>query len=861
MPNILLVENSRTQMFALTRLIQQAGFNLTVLSEHEKAIELLSSVKEGEVDAVVMGWPGRNADMVAKIQEVFATDPLLNTPLIILADDPELGARVWSENRSFTACLAHSNHQGMVESLQRFLGGQSGQEDNAFLNPGENEESLNITILLVDDSKTSRIKFQRLLQSTGHKVVAVDSGQAALEQAKLESIDLIMMDFFMPDMEGSELCRQFQQNPAYKNVPCVVMTGTYLDETIQKSLEAGAVEVVFKSEAEELFLARINSLANQIRLKKFAMAERYRYEAILTSIGDGVYGVDAHGNIKYMNPAGRKMLGFDHEKDFMGLSAQAVIHHTDENGHSLNGNNDPLMVAYRQSQVLDKHETIFWHRKNGQVQVECTVYPLQGRKNQQGSVIAFRDVGRRKQLEKQLFWHATHDPLTRLFNRLRFERALQFETQRIEQHPNEMHSAMLYIDLDRFKYLNDTAGHEAGDKLLVDVAQRLKKSVRAGDVLARLGGDEFAVILRNVDGKIAFNIAESLRKVLEECAYISEEISFKLGCTIGIAMINRGKTPKDVMVNADIACNAAKLRGRNQSYLFNEHKDTDKTKLSEEIGWSTRLNDALKHNGFKLFYQPILPLAEIDFEMLPDHPSKLWTALSHLPEHYEVLLRLEDNGEYISPYAFMNVAERFNLMQSIDLWVMRTALARLEELQQDGRDINFSINLSGSTLNDPDALDQISSMVEQYQVRPGSILFEITETSAIEKLEEARNFIESMRAKGWRFALDDFGTGFSSFSQLKDLPVDVVKIDGQFVQDMAYDPIDRAIVVAINDIAHSLGIETIAEYVEDAEILRMLNLCGVNHAQGYYIAKPLMDVEQRAENTVMLRLVEPLSGT
>ncbi len=808
---------------------------------------------------MVFGLSGCAAGSANKLRDIFDSDVFSPMPMVLLANNTEPWLQSWIETRRHTSQFRYAEHDEVLKTLQSLFFAET-MEISAVIDSIELEEGAEqITVLLADNSEEARKKYSQLLESSGYRVITADTARLAWKMAEAQAVDLVIMDYFMPDMEGKDLCQRFKQDPGFQYLPCIIMVDSYSDENIQKSLESGAVEVMFKSEPKALFLARVDSLASQIRLKKFAQSERYRYEAILASVGDGVFGVDEQGLINYMNPAGRKLLGFVHEHEYMGQAAQGLIHPPAEGADA---KPDALVRAYAEGHVLEKHETVFRHVSGGQLQIECTVYPLQSRFYGQGSVIAFRDIGERKRLERQLFWHATHDPLTTLHNRLRFEKALQFEVERLKGLKEFRESAMLFIDLDRFKYLNDTAGHEAGDKLLIDVSQRLKKSVRKGDILARLGGDEFAVILRNVSSEQAFTISESLRKVMEECTFVNEDISFKLSCTIGITMINRNMSAKDAMVNADIACNTAKQKGKRQSYLFDPGKDVDKGKLTEEIGWSSRLNDALKKDRFKLFYQPILPLSEINFELLPENASKLWTGLSHLPEHYEVLLRMHgDDGSYISPYAFMNTAERFNLMPAIDFWVVKTAIARLSELQQeDDRDISFSINLSGATLNDADMLDKISEMVETSPLRKGSILFEITETNAIEQIDQARNFIESMRARGWRFALDDFGTGFSSFSQLKDLPVDVVKIDGSFVQDMAHDPIDRAIVMAINDIAHSLGIETIAEYVEDAEILRLLNLCGVDHAQGYYIAKPLMDVQQRADNTVMLRLVEPITG-
>jgi EAL domain-containing protein (putative c-di-GMP-specific phosphodiesterase class I) len=326
-------------------------------------------------------------------------------------------------------------------------------------------------------------------------------------------------------------------------------------------------------------------------------------------------------------------------------------------------------------------------------------------------------------------------------------------------------------------------------------------------------------------------------------------------------MIEANMQDKDVLANADIACGIAKRKGRNQSYLYSQESTSDKEMMNEEIAWSSRLSKALDSGGFILEYQPILPIKEVDVDSLPVEPNRLWAEFSHLPDHYEVLVRLEDGGDdAVSPSAFMPMAERFNLIQHIDLWVVNESSRVLEKLREQGRSASFSVNLSGTTLNSSAILNEIEKNLKASNLPPSSLVFEITETSAIEKMDVARNFIESMRKQGWRFALDDFGTGFSSFSQLKHLPVDIVKIDGQFVKDMTTDPIDRAIVVAINEIAHSLGMETVAEYVETAETLQLLSECEVDLAQGYYVCEPMANIDKRVDSHSEMRRLTSRRG-
>lgn len=862
MQRIILVEESKTRLHALEKILTSVGYDVVVLEKYSKAIKAFESDPSDDLAAIVVGWPGGQSQSITDQLSKALTDLRYNEiPLVILADETDSSILDLIARRPVTTQHKANSTQAIIASIKHM---EAGLGSDALIQTSSMRlpASKFVTILLVDDSETALAKFSGLLTDNGYRVITANSVERAWLEAGKDQIDLAIIDYYMPEDNGGELCKRFSKDARFSSMPCVILTGTYSDETIKASLAAGAVEVMFKNEPEELFLQRVKSLTQQLKMKKVAFKERLRYEAILSSIGEGVYGVNRKGIITFMNPTAKELLSLGEADSLLGSSAFEEFHHSNEDGSRKKPEQDTLMLAYEQGSEVKSQESIFFSQSSGEMlHVECNINPLPERFGSAGSVISFRNIGDRKKQQKQLYWQATHDSLTRLKNRHRFTVALKTEIDRLTESDNRHQSAMLFIDLDQFKYLNDTAGHEAGDQLLIDCAKRLKSLVRKSDMTARLGGDEFAVLLKNVDADRALKVAEMIRKALEECTYISEEISFKLSSTIGIAMLHSGMTHKDAMVNADIACNVAKNKGRNQSHIFDENKDADKETLRSEIGWSTRLNDAIANDSFVLFFQPILPLSEIDFEFLPDDASKLWTALSHLPEHYECLLRMVgEDGEYISPLAFLNIAERFNLMPAIDVWVVGAALKKLKSLQIDGRDINFSVNLSGSTLNDLDSLDKITALMRESAVAKGSVLFEITETSAIEKKDEARNFIQTMRAEGWRFALDDFGTGFSSFSQLKQLPVDVVKIDGQFVRDMANDPIDRAIVMAINDIAHSQGMETIAEYVESAEILRLLNICGIDHAQGYYIAKPLIDVFQRADNTQMLRLVEPITG-
>ncbi|MBT8134107.1 MAG: EAL domain-containing protein, partial [Gammaproteobacteria bacterium] len=297
--------------------------------------------------------------------------------------------------------------------------------------------------------------------------------------------------------------------------------------------------------------------------------------------------------------------------------------------------------------------------------------------------------------------------------------------------------------------------------------------------------------------------------------------------------------------NADIACHIAKRLGRNQTHMYEKGSD-ERNAMGSELGWSVRIREALEKNMFQLHYQPIMQMKDLDLVNLPAHDGVLWQR--HIKEtdtvnNYEVLVRmLDENGATHYPDSFIPTAERFNMMTDIDMWVLENALQEVVATGPASKNIRLSINISGNTVDSDETLDRIRSLIDQYGVSPSSLTFEVTETCAIANLEQANDFINELRKIGCRFSLDDFGSGFCSFSQLKNLPTDFVKIDGQFVRSMARGATDRAIVTAMNDVAHSLGRYTVAEYVESPEIVRLLKICGVDKVQGNYISEPLAEL-------------------
>lgn len=434
---------------------------------------------------------------------------------------------------------------------------------------------------------------------------------------------------------------------------------------------------------------------------------------------------------------------------------------------------------------------------------------------------------------ERLSYQASHDALTGLVNRREFERRL--ERALATAHAEGRVHALCYLDLDQFKIVNDTCGHVAGDELLRQLTVLLQSKIRDTDTLARLGGDEFGVLLDNCPLEQSEIVADLLRQTVKDFHFAWNGKPFAIGVSIGLVPINRETGSLDVVLScADAACYAAKDKGRNRVHLYRA-EDGDLVQRQGEMNWVARIARAVEENRFRLYYQTIMPLQD---EI-------------HEGRHFEILLRLiDDDGQIVPPMAFIPAAERYNLMPSIDRWVVSTAFGLYWKLfpecgkAQEKPCHTCTVNLSGPSLCDEYFLEFIKRQFVMYKVPHKHICFEITETAAISNLSKAIGFISELRACGCRFSLDDFGSGLSSFTYLKNMQVDYLKIDGSFVRDMVDDPMDEAMVSSINQVGHVIGLKTIAEFVENDAVLEKLREMGVDFAQGYGIEhpKPLEDL-------------------
>ncbi|MCQ4166248.1 GGDEF/EAL domain-containing response regulator [Tahibacter harae] len=837
MDRVLLLEASATRRRAVRSLLAPRGYDLTEASDYAQALEVLR--RQGEtvsaLRAIVLGWPELADGLADQLFALLRHEEFEHLAVLLLADSNDSGAVNWMMKRPSSALLLWTDYSECADALGKLLAPATQLQD---LDVGGQSH---LRVLFVDDSATVRMAFRRLLMKQGYVVETANDVEDGWAKAQAGNFDIAIIDYFMPGDPGPVLVRRLKDDPRTAGVLTAVITGTYSDRVINESLAAGALECLFKSEARELFLARLGSLARAVQDRQSVDAERRRLQSILSSVGDGVYGVDARGVVQFVNPAALDMLGYDHTEELIGRGAHELFHYAFEDGTPTTPASCFLSQAYAQGSQVPGWQSVFWTRGNRPMPVECTVYPLNLDGRREGSVVAFRDISSRRMLEEELRWQASHDALTKLKNRAWFETQLEQEIVRLKR--TDQVSMLLFLDLDRFKYINDTAGHTAGDQLLVDMSRRLSSRLRGSDHLARMGGDEYAVILRNISPERVNAIADDFRRAIVGSPFVYGGKSYRVGVSIGVAVLDQ-YTPSrtEAMGNADIALHLAKGHGRNQVHVFAE--DTDQRALMDlELGWSARLEEALQLDQFVLCFQPILPLRQIDFETLPDQHGALWTR--HLRRNlqqrafYEALIRLRNpDGSLVAPSAFLPAAERFSLVGEIDRWVIRNALKALRESALQDPPVGISINLSAQSIGQPDLARFITDRLVEYNVDPRAVAFEITETGALNNLDAARNLITELRSFGCRFALDDFGVGFSSFTHLKHLDVDMLKIDGSFTQGLLTDPVDLAVITAITSIAHSIGKITVAEYVDRPEILRALRNCGVDYAQGFYVGRP-----------------------
>ncbi|MEM1261919.1 MAG: EAL domain-containing protein [Pseudomonadota bacterium] len=551
--------------------------------------------------------------------------------------------------------------------------------------------------------------------------------------------------------------------------------------------------------------------------------EKERAQVTLNSIGDGVITTDAHGCVDYLNPVAADLIGWE-PRAARGRSIDQVLTTIAADSRELLDN--PVVRCLREGRVITSPEgSALVDRSGKAIEIQDSTAPIRDRiGNVIGAVMVFHELNKASRLSRQLSYQAAHDSLTGLINRREFENQLAARISECARDSRISH-ALLLIDIDQFKVINDSLGHKAGDEYLRQLSDVVQGEIRISDTLGRLGGDQFAVLLQNCEVERANQVGESIRRAIEEFVFNWQDRSHNAKASVGIVVIDNeiGDTSAALSA-ADIACFAAKDEGRNRIHVFHSG---DTSAIRREMQWADRLTAAVEQDRMELYFQPIIAIGSL--------------AGREPREHFELLLRMRDEtDELIVPGQFIPAAERFNLMPMLDRWVFDKAIdSVVDRVGKDGMSLyTVAINLSGNSLSDESFLDYVAHRLEELALPEQALCFEVTETAAIANVKVVAAFMNRLRALGCIFSLDDFGSGLSSFAYLKSLPVNFIKIDGDFIGNVSHDLMDQSIVSAISQVGRSLGVYIVAERVESPDVLDTLESIGVEYAQGFLINEP-----------------------
>lgn len=667
-------------------------------------------------------------------------------------------------------------------------------------------------LLIVEDEKIIALDLQRRLEKYGYDVVSLsDDGEQAVALAEEHKPDLVLMDIMLNGtFDGIQAAEAIYTS---LQIPIIFLTAYADQRTIERSKAAQPFGYVLKPFKERELYSTIDIALYKSDIDKTLKKHDRWLNAVLDNIGDGIIAAGYDGTIDYMNPAAQKLSGWSMSQHESNLLLADVL--------SLHDAQTRLKVPIPDHASLPIDRPMFFenllliNKAGAHIHIEGSFAGIyDDRQTCEGIVVAFQDVTEIKTMSDTITYQASHDSLTGLINRDEFFTQLK---DTIAAHTGPIPDHLLYLDIDQFKVINDLCGHIAGDQLLHQISKDLRQILPPQTTFARMGGDEFGLLVPQMAieelHSFCIQLLTSVRR-----KFTWQHNIINISVSIGVVTIERSTVdPYSVLAAADDATYLSKESGGN-TYRFYKTAELSFLKRRGEMQWVARLTKALEQDRFVLFEQPIISLAD-----------------RQIVKH-EILLRLQDdNGDLISPQVFIPAAERYNLMPAVDRWVIKNTLKTIAEAESAA---HYTINLSGASIADKGLSTFIENRFKEFGIDPTRFCFEITETTAIENLSMAIDFITCMRELGTSFALDDFGSGFSSFAYLRNLPVQYLKLDGSYVKDILTDPVSMQMVESINAIGHVLGMSTIAEYVRSAEILDELNALGVDLGQGYEIQKP-----------------------
>lgn len=694
--------------------------------------------------------------------------------------------------------------------------------------PNHLRDSEKPKILMVDDKPENLVVLDKILASLNANLYKATSGNEALALTLEHDFMLVLLDVQMPGMDGYEVLEAMSYYERTKYIPVIFITANYADENHQlKGYQYGAVDYLFKPINKSILLGKIKVFIELHKQKMAYKALQQRYQLILDSAGEGIFGLNVDGKINFINPAAASMLGRD-VKDFLDQSFSILLpaRYT-RAGQQFIWEESDVYTASKTGNVLNNKDTLFIKADKSELPVEYTATPVQNEDREYiGVVVVFSDITLKKAIEEQLTHLALYDHLTQLPNRLLFEKSITQALARADRHRRLI--AVMFLDLDHFKTINDTLGHDIGDLLLKGVAERLLVCARATDIVARLGGDEFAIILDEIDKpEDAVVVAEKIIDILKPVFTLNTHEVF-VTTSIGIAIYPlSGEDSVSLIKNADIAMYRAKHQGRNNYRFFTSGMNE---KSMHRLNLAHALRHAQSRDQLYFFYQP-------KFEL---KTGKIMGV--------EALLRWQhpDFG-LVLPHEFIPIAEEIGIMSGLGEWILKAVFEENQKWLRDPNcNIRIAVNLSGAQLLQNDLQTLIQAALAEINMPPSKLELELTETVLMSNRGQSARILNSLHDLGIHISIDDFGTGYSSLSYLKSLPVDTLKIDKSFIHEVPTDTNDKAIVRAIIAMAHSMELNVVAEGVENEAQRDFLLENGCNEVQGFLYSKPL-NYEQLSE--------------
>ncbi|MGF1657685.1 MAG: EAL domain-containing protein [Verrucomicrobiales bacterium] len=697
-------------------------------------------------------------------------------------------------------------------------------------------------VLVVDDQVEIIDVLGQALKIHGLEALSAETGRGAMNILLQEPVDAVLLDLGLPDMGGYELCRWIKQRPQLERIPIIMLSGMTSQEDKLKGFGLGVTDYITKPFNLRELVARVtHHVAEKQKQDEYrAMSEeerqasrrelflvKQRFEALASNAHDLLLEVGDNGKFLYVSPNSRQILGFAPE-EFLSKNIKDYVHPEDQAALATMFDSpgpDP--------EKADRLVIRMQRMQRGWSWLDVSVRPFVGAEGESRSMLVARDVTEVKLTEQRLAYYANRDQLTGLLSRRRFEELLV----ELEMRPHTLDTGcILYMDVDNLKFVNDTLGHGAGDEMLIQVAHLLASCLGDQAEVARFGGDEFVALLAGKNIEQAEQAAQKILTEAVELQYVNGNRSFDLSISIGVASFEDNVRYSETLSRADMACYAAKLRGR-KSYQVYHPDAVEIAQLLQDSDIHSLVRSAMREKRLELWLQPVRRIAARQLQ---------WC---------EALLRLrKEDGTIIAPGGFLTSAERYGMMPEIDMHVLEMATNLLATTRLRA----LSVNVSATSIGDEGFADVVRGLLESKKLEARRLIIEVTETACISNVTEAKRTLAALRQVGVRVAIDDFGSGFSSLAYLRDLPVDLLKIDGSFVRGIDKEPLWRELVRAVKHISSILGVETVVECVETQEEFNAVEAIGVDYAQGYLIAHPrpwMMMSEFHAELSMPVNVV------